>query len=103
MVVDRFTKFAYSITLTHPFIASRVDGLFMQNVFKLHGLPRSIVSNRDSVFLSSIWKSLFSIQGLSLNFSLAYHPESDGQMEILNRCLDGYLRCYAVDKPSRWA
>lgn len=92
MVVDRFTKFAHFITLTHPFIASKVARLFMQNVFKLYGLPRSIVSNRDSVFLSSFWKSFFTIQGLSLNFSLAYHPESDGQIEILNRCLDGYLR-----------
>lgn len=72
VVVDRFTKYSHFIPLTHPFIASRVVELFMQNVFKLHGLPRSIVSDKDLIFLSSFWKSFFALQGSTLNFSLAY-------------------------------
>lgn len=102
VVVDRFTKFAHFIPLTHPFTTSRVVGLFIHNVFKLHGLSISIF-DRGLVFLSSFWKSFFTIQGSSLNFSSAYHPESDGQTKVLNQCLEVYLRCYALDKPARWA
>lgn len=103
VVVDRFTKFVHFIPVTHPFTALRAVELFMQYVFKLHGLPRSMVSDRGSVFVSSFWKSFLTIQGSSLNFSSAYHPESDGQTKVLNRCLQAYLRCYASDKPAQWA
>lgn len=103
VVVDRFTKFAHFIPLTHSFTTSRVVGLFIHNVFKLHGLSISMVFDRGLVFLSSFWKSFFIIQGSSLNFSSAYHSESDGQTEVLNRCLEVYLRCYASDKLARWA
>lgn len=103
VVVDHFTKYGHFIPLTLPFIASRVVELFMKNAFKLHGLPRSIVLDKGLVFLSYFWKSLFFLQGSTLKFSSVYHSEIDGQTEVLNRCLEGYLRCYAVDQPLRWA
>ena len=57
---------------------------FFKNVFKLHGMPSSIVCDRDSTFISDFWKELFKFQGTSFNFSSSYHPQIDGQTEAVN-------------------
>lgn len=62
-----------------------VAKVFMQNVYKLHGMPRAIISYRDQIFTSQLWKSLFSLVGVSLNMSSAYHPQLDGQTERVNQ------------------
>lgn len=67
VVIDRITKFGHFITLSYPYTASVVASLFLTNVFKLHGLPQTIVIDRDFVFVSSFWKALFSLQGTTLN------------------------------------
>lgn len=85
VVVDCLTKFGNFIPLSNPYTASTVAELFMTNVFKLHGLPKSVVSDRDFVFVSSFWKALFTLWGSTLNYNLAYHPQSDGQIEALNK------------------
>lgn len=59
VVVDRLTKYAHFIPLSHPYITETVVGLFMENVYKLHGLPKSIISDRDKVFTSKFWRTLF--------------------------------------------
>lgn len=63
VVVDRFIKVAHFKPLAHPFTAIQVDRSYLDHVFKLHGWPRSIISDRDSVFLSQFWKGLFSLHG----------------------------------------
>lgn len=78
VVVDRFTKYGHFIALSHVYTASKVAQLFLANVLKLHGMPTTIVSDRDPVFTSSFWRELFRLQGISLAFSSAYHPQSDG-------------------------
>ncbi|XP_042972693.1 uncharacterized protein LOC122304485 [Carya illinoinensis] len=98
-VVDRLTKFAHFFSLSHPYTTAKVAQVFFNGVFKLHGLPRSIVSDRDTVFTSAFWKQPFQLQGVSLDFSSSYHPQSDGQKEALNKCLEGYLRCYCSQIP----
>ena len=75
---------------------------FLDNVYKLHGLPATIVSNRDKVFLSLFWKELFKKLKVSLHYSTSYHPQSDGQTEVVNRCLEVHLRCMTGDKPKDW-
>lgn len=73
VVVCRFSKYAHFIPLSHPFSATQVAKIFLDSVLKLHGIPRSIVSNRDKIFTSLFWKELFKLLGTSQCYSSAYH------------------------------
>lgn len=99
VVVDRFSKYAHFIPLSHSYSATSVVHVFFTQIFRLHGLPESIVSDRDPVFTSNFWRELFRLSGTSLAFSSAYHPQSDGQTEVVNRMIEMYLRCFVGDQP----
>jgi len=79
VVVDKYSKFAHFILLCHPFTAFSVAKAFMDHVYKLHGMPTSLISDRDRVFTSNLWKELFGLSGVQLRMSSAYHPPTDGQ------------------------
>jgi transposase InsO family protein len=101
-VVDRFSKAVHFIPLGHPYTATTVAREFFNLMVKLHGIPSSMVSDRDPVFTSNFWKELFSLAGVKLCMLSAFHPESDGQAEATNKIITKYLRCLAGDRPRQW-
>jgi len=78
VVVDKLSKFAHFIPLRHPFTAATVACLFMDHIYRLHGMLLAIISDRDRIFTSAFWKTLFSIAATTLRMSSAYHPQTDG-------------------------
>lgn len=75
----------------------------MDTIYKLHGMPMTIISDRDKVFTSKLWQELFQLSDTTLNMSSSYHPQTDGQTERLNQCLETYLRCMIQACPNKWA
>jgi hypothetical protein len=101
-VVDRFSKYNHFIALSHPYTAISVARAFVDNIVRLHGIPCSIVSDRDPIFTSTFWTKLFCLTGTQLRMSTAFHPQIDSQSEVTNRILCVYLRCLAGDRPKSW-
>ncbi|GKF58746.1 putative mitochondrial protein, partial [Tanacetum coccineum] len=99
VVVDRLSMYAHFMAMQHPFTASTVAQVFLDNVYRLHGMPDSIVSDRDKIFLSHFWQSLFKMLKVQLKMSTAYHPQTNGQTEIVNKCLECFLRCMTRERP----
>ena len=96
------SKAAHFAALKHPYTVVDVARLFMDTVVKLHGFPKTIVSDRVAAFCGKFWRELFRLQGVKLQYSSAYHPRSDGQTEVVNRSLECYLRCMTGDFPKQW-
>jgi hypothetical protein len=76
VVIDKFTKLAHFLPLKHPYTAGSAVEVFLDQVYKLHGLPESNISDRDPVFTSNFWKELFALARVQLRLSTAYHPLS---------------------------
>jgi hypothetical protein len=82
VVVDRLIKFAHLFSIETDYSASQVAKLFFREIFKLHGLPKTIVSDRDIKFTSTFWQDLFRLVAMALTSSTTYHPQTDGQREV---------------------
>jgi hypothetical protein len=93
VVVDRFTKYSHFVPIKHPYLVASIAQVFMDHIVKLHGIPKSIVCDHDKVFTSLFWIELFKLLKTGLKLSSAYHPQTDGQTERVNQCLEMFLRC----------
>jgi len=87
VVVDYLSKYAHFCALQLPFTTSTMAQLFMDQVFKLHGMLHCIVFYHDPTFTNNFWQELFKLQGTQLHLSTTYHPRTDGQNEVVNKCL----------------
>jgi len=101
-VVDRFSKYCHFIPLAHPYGAESVAQAFFSEIVRLHGIPQSMVSDRDSVFTSTFWRELMRLTGPKLHMTSTFHPQSDGQTEAANKVIVMYLRCFTWDRPRQW-
>ncbi|KAA0042188.1 pol protein [Cucumis melo var. makuwa] len=102
VVVDRLTKSAHFVPGKSTYIANKWTQLYMSEIVRLHGVPMSIVSDRDARFTSKFWKGLQTAMGTRLDFSTAFHPQTDGQTERLNQVLEDMLRACAFEFPGSW-
>ena len=101
-VVDRLSKMIRLIPVPPNADAFCIAKLFRDHIYRHHGLPQVIVSDRDSIFMSKFWKSLFQLLGTKLSPSSAYHPQTDGQTEIVNRKVEEMIRAFANYDKSNW-
>lgn len=79
VIVDRLSKFPHFIPLTHPSTAQKLAKIYIDRIYKLHGLPKVILSDRDAIFTNLFWKNLFKCSKVQLSFTTSYHPKFDGQ------------------------
>ena len=91
------------MALSHPYTAASLAQVFLDNVFKLHGAPSEIISDRDPLFIFGFWKEFVRVLGVEQKLTSAYLPQTDGQSEVLNRCLETYLCCMSWEKPKEWS
>lgn len=100
--VDKFTKMVHIAATTTSVTAPQLAQIFFREVIRLHGVPKSIISDRDPRFTSNFWKSLWTQLGTKLSMSTAYHPQTDGQTERTNRTLEDMLRAYVNYEQDDW-
>ncbi|KAK5833666.1 hypothetical protein PVK06_017519 [Gossypium arboreum] len=97
VVVDRLTKSAHFIPVRTDFSLDKLAELYVSQIVRLHGVPISIVSDRDPRFTSRFWKKLQEALGTKLHFSTAFHPQTDGQSERIIQILEDMLRCCILE------
>ncbi|KAK8980910.1 hypothetical protein V6N11_048039 [Hibiscus sabdariffa] len=102
VIVDRFTKCAHFLPVHTTYTFDKLAELYISEVVRLHGVTKSIVSDRDPKFTSRFWESLHTALGSRLNFSTSYHPQSDGQSERVIQVLEDMLRCCIIDFQGTW-
>src|SRR6266480_4468689 len=102
VVVDGFSKIAHFIPCHKTDDATHTADLFFKEIVRLHGMPSTIVSDRDAKFLSHFWRTLWNKLGTKLLFSTTCHPQTDGQTKVVNRTLSTMLRAVLKKNLKMW-
>jgi transposase InsO family protein len=102
VIVDRLSKRIHLVPAHMTATAEETADLFMQHIFRLHGIPKSILSDRDTKFTSSFWQHMWSRLGVSLTMSTVDHPQTDGGTEVVNRSINSFIRIFANYYHNNW-
>ena len=102
VIVDRLTKSAHFLPVRTKFSLDRLAELYINEIVRLHGVPVTIVSDRDPRFTSRFWPKLQNALGATLHFSIAFHPQTDGQSERTIQTLEDMLRTCVLDFKGYW-
>ena len=102
IVIDRLTKSAHFLPVKTSYTADQYADIYIQEIVRLHGIPKTIVSDRGSVFTSRFWRSLQQAMGTKLSLSTAFHPQTDGQSERTIQILEDMLRACVLDFGGSW-
>ena len=102
VVVHKLRNSAHFILVKSTCKEIDIAQVFMKEIFRLHGMPKDIVSDRDTKFTSNFWKSLMVGLETKLLFSIAYHPQTDGKTERVNQILEDMLRMHVMHQPRKW-
>ena len=102
VIVDRLTKSSHFLPIKTTFSLDRLAQLYIMEIVRLHGVPISIVSDRDPRFTSKFWNNLHKAMGTKLDFSTAFHPQTDGQLERTIQTLEDMLRACVLDLKGSW-
>jgi hypothetical protein len=102
VIVDHVLKVAHFIPVKTTYKGAKLAELYITRIVCLHGVPKMIVSDRGTQFTSRFWEKLHEAMDTKLNFSLAYHPQTDGQTERVNQILEDMLRACALKDKKSW-
>ena len=102
VIVDRLTKSAHFLPVKTKYLTKQYAELYMDRILCLHGVPKTIISDRGTQFVARFWEQLHTCLGTRLIRNSAYHPQTDGQTECVNQCLEMYLCCDVYDSPKKW-
>jgi hypothetical protein len=102
VILDRLTKVAHFVLVKVTIGTERLANLYVKHILRLHGTPKSIVSNRGPQFVAKFWRSFHKLMGTTLNYNIAFHPQTDGQTERVNQVLEDMLRACALTYNTDW-
>ena len=102
VIVDRLTKLAHFLPVKTIYRAQHYAKLYISRILSLHGVPRTIISDRGTQFVARFWEHFHAAIGTQLNRSSAYHPQTDGQTERINQILEDMLRACALSYSKKW-
>jgi hypothetical protein len=102
VVVEKLSKATHFIPINSTCKEIDISNIFMKEIFRLHGMPKEIISDRDTKFTSNFWKSLFVGFETKMIFSTSYHPQTNGKTERVNQVLEYMLRMCVMNQPKKW-
>ena len=102
VVIDKLSKQAHFIHVKSTYKAVNIVDIFLKEIFRLHGTPKAIISDQDVKFIGNFWRSLFSGLETQLNFSTAYHPQTNNKIDRVNQIVEDKLQMYVMNNPTKW-
>ena len=102
VAINKLSKEVHFIPMNLTYKAVNIADIFLKEIFRLHKIPKAIISDRDVKFTGKFWRYLFSGLKTQLNFSTSYHPQTDKKMKRVNHIVEDMLRMYVMNNPMKW-